>query len=50
MSTQNTEFILVLLFIYYCIIFHMNNCKSTFVSLCTYSGTQLENEEQVIYI
>ena len=29
-SMQNTEFILVLFFINYCIIFHMNNCKSTF--------------------
>ena len=29
-STQNTECILLLLFVNYCIIFHMNNCKSTF--------------------
>ena len=29
-STWNTEFILVLLFINYCIIFHMNDCKPTF--------------------
>ena len=29
-STRNTEFILVLLFINYCIIFHMNNRKSTY--------------------
>ena len=29
---QNTEFILVLLFISYFIIFHMYNCKPTFAS------------------
>ena len=27
LSTKNTEFIIVLLFINYCVIFHMNNCK-----------------------
>ena len=31
MCTGNTEFILVLFFINHCIIFEMNNCKSTFV-------------------
>ena len=30
----DTEFILVLLFINYCIIFHMNNCKPTFAHPC----------------
>ena len=30
---HETEFILVLLFINYCIIFHMNNYKPTFVHL-----------------
>ena len=34
-SVQNTEFLLVLLlFINYCIIFHMNNYKPTFVPPC----------------
>ena len=33
LSTQNTEFILVL-FINYRIIFHMNNCKPTFAPPC----------------
>ena len=32
MSEQDTEFTLVLLFINYCIIFHVNNCKPTFAS------------------
>ena len=30
MSTQNTEFIRVLLFINYCILFPFENCKPTF--------------------
>ena len=34
-STQDTEFILVLLLISYCIIFHANNCKPIFASPCT---------------
>ena len=34
MIIQNTEFILILLFIKYCIIFHMNNCKPTFAPPC----------------
>ena len=34
LSTQNTEFILVLLCINYCIIFRMNICKATFASPC----------------
>ena len=34
MSMQSTEFILVLLFINYCIIFHMNNRKPTFANSC----------------
>ena len=29
-SMQNEEFVLLLLFINYCIIFHRNNCKPTF--------------------
>ena len=29
-----TEFILILLFIYYCIIFHTNTCKPTFAPSC----------------
>ena len=29
-NVRNTQFILVLLFNNYCIIFHMNNCKPTF--------------------
>ena len=29
-----TQFILILLFINYCIIFHRNNCKPTFVPPC----------------
>ena len=34
-SPEYTEqFILVLLFINYCVIFHMDNCKSTFVPPC----------------
>ena len=33
-STWNTEFIPVLLFINYCIIFHMNNCKPAFAQPC----------------
>ena len=33
----NTEFILVLLFISCCIIFHVNNCKPTFAPLCVRS-------------
>ena len=37
MSTQNTEFILVLLFINYCIIFHANNSKPTFSPPCSSS-------------
>ena len=32
-----TEFILVLLFTNYCLVFHMTNCKSTFASSCTLS-------------
>ena len=35
-STQSTEFILVSLFIYYCVIFHMNNHKVTCAPPCTY--------------
>ena len=33
-STQNMQFILVLLFINYFIIFHTNNYKPTFASPC----------------
>ena len=29
-TTVNTQFILVLSFIHYCMIIHMNNCKPTF--------------------
>ena len=32
MNTQNTEFILVLLFINHCIAVHVNNCKPSVVS------------------
>ena len=38
MSMQNTEFILVLLLMNYCIGFHMNNCKPTFASPCMFNS------------
>lgn len=37
-SIQNTEFILVLLFINVCIIFHVSNFKPALVSPCRMTG------------
>ena len=34
---RNTEFILVLLFISYCIVFYVDSCKPTFALLCIYN-------------
>ena len=49
-STQNTEFILVLLFLYHGIIFHMNNYKPTFASPCIYTHTHMCSYIQLISI
>ena len=36
-TVQDAEFILLLLFINYCIIVYMNNCKPTFATYCIVS-------------
>ena len=50
-SMQNTEFTLVLLFINYCTIFYMNNCKLAFALHCIVPTFCLKDEEApVIFI
>ena len=43
MSTRNTEFILTLVFINYCIIFHTNNCEAAFVPPCMEDSISLKS-------
>ena len=38
---HNTDFILVLSFINYCILFHMNSCEPTFAHSCIYTNCPL---------
>ena len=49
MSPWNTEFILKLLFFNYCIIFHTNNCKSTFALHCMLRLSFYEEGEFFLY-
>ena len=45
MGVQSTEFTLVLSFINYCVIFHVNNCKPAFAPPCTHASRATTSQD-----